>query len=79
MKELMLKSKEQKGFELFILNKEFAHFIDTESEDNEMDFDNSEYAYELFKILNKANELGAFDKVKPDPDKSDKDIETIYV
>ena len=77
MKELMLKSKSNKGFELFILDGEFAHFIDNENEDN--GFDNENYAYEVFKILNKADKLGAFDKVKPDPDKSDKDIETIYV
>ena len=75
----MLKSKEQKGFELFISGGEFSYFNDRELEENEMDFDNPEYAYALFKILNKANKLGAFDKVKPDPDKSDEDIETIYV
>ena len=71
----MLKSKEQKGFELFILDGEFAHFEDSENEN--IGFDNPDYAYELFKILNKASELGAFDKAKPEV--SDKDIETIYV
>ena len=78
MKELFLRSKEQKGFELFMLGGDFSYFNDTELDDG-MDFDNEEYAYALFKILNKANELGAFDKIKPDPDKSDKDIESIYV
>ena len=77
MKELFLKSKEQKGFELFMLGGDFSYFNDTK--DDTMYFDNEKYAYALFKILNKANELGAFDKIKPDPEKSDKDIESIYV
>ena len=75
----MIRSKEQKGFELFMLGGDFSYFNDTEIADGVMDFDNEEYAYDLFKILNKANELGAFDKIKPDPDKSDADIESIYV
>jgi len=79
MKELMIKSKKEEGFELFILGGEFSYFSDTELEESDMNTDNPEYAYELFKMLNKANELGAFDKVKPDPDNSDEDIETIYV
>ena len=78
MKELMLKSKEQKGFELYLLDGNFSYFNDRNLDENEMDFDNEAYAYALFKILNKANSLGAFDNIKPDPDVSDEDIETIY-
>ena len=74
----MLKNEEF-NLELYILDGEFSYLQDKVSNAEEIDIDNPRYAYNLFKILNKANELGAFDKVKPDPEKSDEDIETIYV
>jgi hypothetical protein len=59
MKETILRSKSNKNLYLQILDGSFGLLDDKETE---MITDNSSYAYEIFKLLKKADEMGAFDK-----------------
>lgn len=65
-----------KGIDLYVFKEDFQYI---EDKANDIDIDSPEYAYALLKVLNKADKIGAFDTIKPDPDTSDEGIETIYV
>lgn len=75
MKEKILRSKDNKDLYLQILDDEFALL---DCKEREPITDSPNFAYSMFKILNKAYKLGAFDKVKG-TEEDDLDKEEILV
>ena len=68
MKEKILRSKFNEDLYLQILDDEFA-LLDEKG--NEIITDSQGFAYGMLKLLKKADELGAFDKVKDNNEAED--------
>ena len=77
MREIIIKSVKVKGLQLQILNNEFSILEDAEEKDKKgLIAETSIYAYELFQLLKKADDLGVFAQFKT---ASDSDSTVIYV
>ena len=60
MNEITIRSAEIKTLSLYILNNNEFGYISKGGDD--FITDNPEYAFELYKLLKKADEFGVFDK-----------------
>lgn len=69
MKELTLRSRSVQGLCIQILDDKFAMLHDEDDKsDNGLITDNENYAIEIYKLLRKAFELGAFEIKEFDPE-----------
>ena len=77
-----MKEKQYKSFKIptlvvQIFDGKFASFSDEKGgrgKDNTLWIDNENYAYELYRLLKKADEVGAFDHITEDTEDSKIDV-----